>query len=376
LYYFLVLSESDEVAMSYGYPCPMGGTVDLGNDYQVMMTVTYVQCETEVLAKPHGFTETINDPPCPPGAYIDTYNSGCDAASPPGPVLALGFDSANGWIGRSGRWADPNDPNTFHKDYDWYSFTTTQNKRFQVYLYADFGATWEVWNASNCAYGPVVGLDVPPCTDAAYWMVRCYTPGTYWLRVYPTLTAQCGRYYYLALIRDPTSCSPCSMNMSGTIDLDDPCDDIGDVDTNYGCDDPNETPMYMTFNCGSTYHGRIYAGLQNGAPYYDADWFKLTNTFTTNRQFMLTYTAEFQVHLELYANCTDYANGEVFAEQFALVGSGTSCPGDVLQTQAQAPGTILYGRITCVDQLHNLLTKYYSCAHGWNRWKLRVQCNS
>jgi hypothetical protein len=48
LYYFLVLPESGEVAMFYGYPCPMGGTVDLGNDYQVTMTVTAFPCDADV----------------------------------------------------------------------------------------------------------------------------------------------------------------------------------------------------------------------------------------------------------------------------------------------------------------------------------------
>jgi hypothetical protein len=202
-------------------------------------------------------------------------------------VLTLGFEQANAWVSRSGKWLDPNDPNVVRRDYDWYAFMTTQNKRFQVYLLAEFDATWEIRNADDCAYGPIEGLQVPCATDSAFWTVRCYAAGTYWLRVYPRGPTNCGKYYYLALV-SATNCTPCSMNMTGVIDLDDPCDDDGGVDTNYGCDDPNAPGLFMTFNCGSTYQGRIYAGLQNGAPYYDPDWFTVTNTYTTNRKFVLT----------------------------------------------------------------------------------------
>jgi hypothetical protein len=350
------------------------GSADLGNDYQVTMTVTVFPCDADPQSKPHCCYESQPDPPCPPGAYDDTYNSGCDAAVPPGPVLTLGFDSANGWIGRSGRWADPNNPNVVHRDYDWYAFTTTQNRRFQVYLLAEFDATWEIWNANDCAYGPIEGLNVPCAYDAGLWTVRCYAAGTHWLRIHPRGPTNCGEYYYLALV-SATSCTPCNFNVSGAVDLDDPCDDLTDYDTNAGCDDPNAPPPhFMAFACGTTYQGRIYAGLQNGAPYYDPDWFTVTNTYTTNRKFVLTLSAEFQVHLELYTSCAAYDDGEVFGEAWALAGAGVVCPSATLTTLSQPPGTVLLGRITCVDQLHNLLTKYYPCAKGWNRWKVRAQC--
>ncbi len=103
-YWFLMIpADANGDAIWYDYPCPVG-SADFGNDYTVTMTVTGIQCETEVLAKPKSNTEQANDPPCPPEGYNDTYNSGCDAASPPGPRLALGVGTTPTWQGRSGSW--------------------------------------------------------------------------------------------------------------------------------------------------------------------------------------------------------------------------------------------------------------------------------
>ncbi|MDP1340763.1 hypothetical protein, partial [Klebsiella variicola] len=79
--------------------------------------------------------------------------------------------------------------------------------------------------------------------------------------------AQCGKEYWLALT-EPISCAVCNFACVGT-DLDGSCDDIYLDDTNAGCDDPNGTPPhFMSFVANTTYCGRSYAGLQNGAPYY------------------------------------------------------------------------------------------------------------
>jgi len=219
------------------------------------------QCEAAILAKPHGNSEP-NDPPCPATWYVDTYNSGCDK-TPPGPMQTIllnptgsPIDPNTAWRGRSGTWfTDPNDPATLKKDYDWYEFTLTASRRFKVYLYADFTATWEIWKQNDCAYGPIEGLEVPACHDAGVFTVRCYTAGTCWLRVFPTGYTSCGRYYYLGLT-EAGSCSVCSFSCTG-MDSDDPCDDLTHYDTNAGCDDPNAPPPhFMAFNCGGTYCGR------------------------------------------------------------------------------------------------------------------------
>jgi hypothetical protein len=375
-YWFLVTPEDADGAIWNGYPCPMGD-VDLGNDYTVTMTVAAMDCETEVLAKPHASTE-IGNPPCPPPLpWNDMFNGGCDY--PPGlpnDVQPLPFEAANGWVAQSGTWrTDPNEPNSLVRDYDWYSFTLAANRRFSVHLYADFPATWELWKANNCAYGPIEGLDVPPCTDFGVQTVRCYTAGTYWLRVYPTTRADCGRYYYLALTL-PTSCTVCALNLTGAIDLDDPCDDITDYDTNASCDNPNAPPPhFMTFACGGTYQGRIYAGLVNGAPSYDPDWFQITQTNTTAKRIKLTVTAEFLAHVEAYLSCADYESGNYIPGLNGFTPITSSCPNLILtSTQSFAQGTTVYGRITAVDQFGNVLTKYYPCAKGMNRWKVVVAC--
>ncbi len=382
-YWFLVFPEDAAGAVWYGYPCPMG-SADLGNDYQFTMTVVGIQCENEILAKPNLVDEQAGDPPCPPAGYDDTYNSGCDH-TPTGPALNLGFDSANAWISRSGTWlTDPNDPNTLTKDYDWYQFSVPASRRFKVYLYSDFPATWEIWKQNDCAYGPIEGLAVPPCHDAGVFTVRCYTIGTYWLRVFPTTRADCGKYYYLALT-ESGACSVCNLACTGT-NLDDPCDDVTDYDTNYGCDydpnDPNHPPAFMTFNCAVTYCGRVYAKIYpNGSGYYDPDWFQLTQTNATARRIRLAVAAEFLAHIEVYLSCADYNSGNVIPglDSITPLLVGTACPAvTVTSTGSFAQNSVVYGRITAVDQFGNLLTNYYPCAKaptgaGW-RWRIAVTC--
>jgi hypothetical protein len=338
-------------------------------------------CEGQILNKPHAYTEQPNDPPCPPGTYDDTYNSGCDHA-PTGPTLPLLFDATNAWVSRSGTWQPRADnPTVVAKDYDWYSFTLTANRRFKVYLYSSFAATWEIWKQNDCAYGPIEGLAIPPCHDAGVFTVRCYTIGSYWLRVFPTTRADCGKYYYLALT-EAGSCSVCNFACTGT-DLDDPCDDVTDFDTNAGCDDPNAPPPhYMTFNCTATYCGRVYAKIYpNGNGYYDPDWFQLTQTNTNARRIRLTVTAEFLAHVEVYLSCDDYNNGNVILglDGITPLAGATACPMMILSSTASFPqNTTVYGRITIVDQFGDLLTNYYPCAKapagaGW-RWKIAVTC--
>ncbi len=366
-YWFLVMPEDADGPVWYAYPCPMG-TVDLGTDYQITFNVSLVTCDPST--KPHGFAEAAEA--LGPG-YNDTYNSGCDAASPPGPRLTLGFGSANGWVSQSGTWFEGED---LKKDYDWYQFTVATSQRFKVYLYADFAATWEIWPANNCAAGPVEGADVPPCTDSGIFTVRCYPAGTYWLRIYPTGLAPIGKYYYLALT-EYGSCSPCSFSCVGT-DLDDPCDDVTDYDTNAGCDDPDgPAPHYMTFACGGTYCGRVYAKEINGLGYFDPDWFQITQTNATAKRFRLTVTAEFIAHVEVYASCTDYLGGNPVAGMDAIttLGLTTQCPNMIMSSTTTYPqGTTVYGRITIVDQFGTLMTDYYPCAKGYNRWKIVSTC--
>jgi hypothetical protein len=375
-YWFVVKPEDGSGPVFYGYPCPLG-SADLGNDYQITMTVGWGGCcEGQILNKPHAYTEQPNDPPCPPGTYDDTYNSGCDHA-PTGPTLPLLFDATNAWVSRSGTWQPRADnPTVVAKDYDWYSFTLTANRRFKVYLYSSFAATWEIWKQNDCAYGPIEGLAIPPCYDAGVFTVRCYTIGTYWLRVFPTSYWDCGKYYYLALT-EAGSCSPCNFSCTGT-DLDDPCDDVTDYDTNAGCDNPEgPPPHFMTFNCGATYCGRAYAAPISGVGHYDPDWFQITQTFTTNRRIRLVVTAEFLAHVEVYASCADYNAGTPIPglDGITPLVVGTACPSMMLMsTGSFAPGTVVYGRITIVDQFGNLLTNYYPCTKGSNRWKLAASC--
>jgi hypothetical protein len=372
-YWFLVAPEDAAGPIFYGYPCPMG-SVDLGNEYQITMTVQSVWCQTQILAKQHISTESGNPPCPPPNPWQDTYNGGCDyAPGLPNNVQPLLFDSFNGWVAQSGTWfTDPNDPNTIVKDYDWYSFTLTGGRRFKVYLYANFPATWEVWKANDCAFGPFEGLEVPACYDLGVSVMRCYPAGTYWLRVFPTQRTACGSYYYLGLT-EPIACA-CSFSCTGT-DLDDPCDDVTDYDTNAGCDDPNAPPPhFMPFTCGGTFCGRSYAKIYpNGGGYYDPDWFTVTQTFTTNRRLKLTVTAEFVAHVEVYASCADYNAGAALLEAITPIGAG--CPNMLLTSlTSYPPNTVFYGRITIVDQFGNLLTNYYPCAKGSNRWKVVVGC--
>jgi hypothetical protein len=380
LHYFMVMpADSAGNPIWYGYPCPMG-SADLGNDYTITMTVLGVQCQSAILLKPHASTESSNPPCPPPNPWNDSFNGGCDyPAGLPNDVALLPFDAANGWVAQSATWqTDPNDPNTLKKDYDWYKFTLTAQRRFSVYLYADFPATWEIYRASgttiDCAYGPIEGLDVPACSDLGVQTVRCYPAATYYLRVYPTTRVTCGKYYYLALTA-PVSCTVCALNVTGAVDLDDPCDDLTDYDTNAGCDDPNAPPPhFMAFACGGTYQGRIYAGLQNGAAYYDPDWFTVTQTNTVAKRIKLTATTEFLAHIEVYASCADYP-GTVLAGLEGITAISTGCPNIILtSTGSFAQGTVVYGRITCVDQFGNLLTKYYPCAKNMNRWKVVVAC--
>jgi len=388
-YFFLVAPEDAAGPVFYGYPCPMGGA-DLGNEYQVTMSVTTIWCDAQILAKPHANTEAEPINCANPAGYVDTYNSGCDAASPPGLMLPISFDSANGWVSQTATWFnDPNDPNSLQKDYDWYKITLTGNRRFKVYLFANFEATWEIVDpqdpnapGTGCAKGFTEGLEVPACYDLGVFTRRCYTgsaasPKEYWIRIYPTGRANCGLRYWLALT-EPTACNLCTWTCAGS-DLDDPCDDVNDYDTNAGCDDPNAPPPhYMTFGCTGTYCGRSYAGQAiTGLEYYDPEWFQITNTNTNNRRFKLTVTAEFLAHVEVYLSCGDYDAGNPLGGLAATtpLNGSTACMTLIMTgTDTYPPGTTAYGRITMVDQFGNLLTKYYPCVKGYNRWKVVTAC--
>ena len=369
-YWFFLAAEDEDGPIWNGYPCPVG-SADFGNDYTITMTVTGPRCPDQVLAKPKSHTEPEDDPPCTPGSYNDTYNSGCDVALPPGPVQPLGVGTTPTWLGRSGTWlTDPNDPASLQKDFDWYEFTLTQNRRFKVYLYADLAATWEIWKSNDCDFGPIEGLELPVCYDLGVYTIRCYSAGTYWLRVYPTGRAQCGRYYWLALT-EPSNCAVCNFACVGT-DLDDPCDDLTDYDTNAGCDDPNAPPPgFMSFVANSTYCGRSYGGLQNGAPYYDPDWFTVTQTVASPRKFQVDIFAEFLVHLECYTSCSNYPTTPIDGMNFITPLTSGGCPnGTPKSTELFPQNTVIYCRVTIVDQFGDLLTNYYPCAKGWNRWRL------
>jgi hypothetical protein len=388
-YFFLVAPEDASGPLFYGYPCPMDGA-DLGNEYQVTMSVTSIWCDSQILAKPHCCTEAEPINCDNPVGYVDNYNNGCDPGDPNQPMLPITFDAANGWVSESGTWlTDPNDPNTLVKDYDWYKLTLTGNRRFKVYLYSNFPATWEIVDPQDpnapgvgCDKGPTEGLEVDACFDQGVYTRRCYTgstssPSDYYLRVFPTGRANCGLHYWLALT-EALSCNLCAYSCSGQ-DLDDPCDDVNDYDTNAGCDDPNAPPPhFMTFNCGGTYCGRSYAGqAYTGLEYYDPDWFQLTQTNSNPRRLRLTVTAEFLAHVEVYLSCDDYAGGGPLAGLDAvtpLTGS-TACPTMIMTGTTSLPqGTTVYGRITMVDQFGNLLTKYYPCVKGYNKWKVVTAC--
>jgi hypothetical protein len=380
LYWFLVMPEDAGGSLRYGYPCPVG-SADFGNDYTVTIN-TGLGCSWLIQTRPSSHKESQqpdgNDPPCPPGSYDDTFNSGCDAATPPGPRLELSVGDTPTWLGRTGTWyADPNDPDLLQKDFDWYEFTLTTNRRFKVHLFAEFAATWEIWRSNDCPFGPIEGLDVPLCYDFGVYTVRCYAAGTYWLRVYPTGQAQCGKYYWLALT-EPANCTPCYFACVGD-NLDDPCGEYTD-DSNLGCDNPTgPPPRFMTFNCGTTYCGRVYAGSENGAQCdecYDPDWFTVTQTNATPRRIRLSAMAEFLAHVECYASCDDYPNTPIAGlDGITPLTGGMACPTIQVISASQFPeGTTIYGRIVNVDQFGGVLTKYYPCAKGVNRWRIAVAC--
>jgi len=366
-YWFLVTPEDEQGPLLHGYPCPQGGN-DPGSEYQVTLYAGPPPCPCD--DHPHGNTESAE--PLGPG-YVDTYNSGCDAAAPPGPRLALGFEPVNAWLAHTGTWQESG---VLQKDYDWYEITLTARRRFKVYLFADFPATWEIWPANNCAAGPIEGLDVPACYDAGIYTARCYPAGTFWLRVYPTGWADIGKCYYLALT-EAGSCAPCAYSCAG-VDLDGACDDAFLDDTNAGCDDPNAPgPHYMVFACGGTYCGRVSAQEINGQGYYDPDWFQITQTNATAKRFRLSVTAEFLAHVEAYASCSDYDAGTAIPglDAFTPLTLGTACPSAMVTSTSTYPqGTTIYGRFTAVDQFGNLMLDYYPCAKGNNRWRIVVGC--
>ena len=133
----------------------------------------------------------------------------------------------------------------------------------------------------------------------------------------------------------------------------------------------------MTFNCNSTYCGRSYAAEINGLGHYDPDWFQITQTNATPRRFRLTVGAEFLAHVEAYLSCADYDSGDPVPslDGITILVVETICPQIILtSTDTYPQGTVLYGRVTIVDQFGNLLTKYYPCIKVNNRWRIAVGC--
>jgi len=391
-YWILIApSAGDGLEIWDGYPCCIGA-----NEYKFDLTVREISCD--VASKPHANTEAeVGMTNCPLYSYTDNYNGGCDSGNP-NLMLNLTLGTGQGWLATSGTWlTDPNDPNSVMVDYDWYRLTFTSRSRIKIWAYAQFPITWELWDpndpntpASGCDEGPDEGLDVPPCYNDAVWTVRSYPAGTYWLRVYPDVDSY-GCYpknnvpckpdatppwkqYLLEVSQVQTGAPACSWTAAGT-NLDDPCDDVNDYDTNAGCDDPNAPPPhFMAFTCGATFWGRSYADPQNCLGYFDPEWFTVTLTGTQKR-IRLTLTAEFLAELSLYASCTDYDNDNPIVTLTTPLSPTTACPNLTLDTGTNyLPAGTYYGRLIIINQFGDLITEYYPCAKGWNRWKIYVQC--
>ena len=392
-YWFLVMPQVDPTfaeGLFFGYPCAGGNTQ---HNYKVTMTYTPVPDCPDPCTDPSFSPNLTEAEPVVGPNYVDTYNSGCDeVVSPPGPTIPIALNLNNDYCSTTGSWLnDPNDPNSRKFDYDWYAFTTPAtppNSRWSMYLYGMTPMTWEIWPATTCA-GPIEGAEMPACYTTAVKPAQCYPANTtYWLRVYPSdATASIGDHYYLAMF-SPGSCTVCNINCTGATDNDNPCDDVNDYDTNFGCNgDPNGTYVptaFLNYSVGTAYCGRSYAkqATHNGvtAGYYDPDWFKINLTAITNLEIQIQ--AEFPCFVGLYAagtnvsnpSCANYNPGDPKAGT-VLGGTGyklilTSCSGtnNTKLDMPALPVGVYVGVIYSVDPFGGVLTSYYPCDHFNKYW--------
>jgi hypothetical protein len=197
--------------------------------------------------------------------------------------------------------------------------------------------------------------------------IDCYQAGTYYLRVYPTGDAPCGTEYYLGLFNTGTCTYPC--NVTCATNIDDPCDDVNDFDTNAGCDiDPNSPPA-MNFQTAGSYCGRVYAGLLDGTKnYYDPDWFTV-RTPAGKTRVQLTINADFAYAVELYANCAAYDANTPLNEIRSTTGSPpyeAACQTKIMITQNLTALTTYYGVIYPIDHLGDIASFYWPCSFDNN----------
>jgi len=394
-YWFLVAPTDANGAIWYGYPCAGGNTL---HNYKVTFTATAQVCPN-ACTNPAFVPNLFEATELCPNAGVDTLNGGCDSGAPYH-TLPLTIDNnavhVGDYCGHTGGWfTDPNDPNTFHRDYDWYEFTIdpagAAYQRWYINLYASASMTWEIWPANNCAAGAIEGLDMPPCYEGAVQPAQAYPKGvTYWLRVYPTdTTVNCQDPYYLNMYNAGTA-NVCTPSCGGVSNPDNPCDDVNDYDTNEGCNGDSggvvHPTHFLSYAVGTMYCGQTYAKIfPNGNGYYDPDWFKFT---WVSGNIRVKVWNTFPAFVAIWSAGTDpnnpcanvnktnppksYQDSAVKWANFVTTCNGTASSN--LNFTALPAGNYV-GAIWPIDFFGNVLTAYYPCGSGRNEYKIQVIVN-
>lgn len=368
-FYMFITPENDAGGIFDGYPCGTYGTNE--NEYVLTITTALATC-TDVCTwiSP---TTPEGEPVCSTG-YTDIFNFGCDKATPdPNKMLTL-IDGegvcAQGGIFTKGTGTRP--------DYDWWKFTIPAGDNAQLYIETagEFNYNVEMYKSADGTCGTIVKQEsytFQPCTELQPITSFCYTPGTYWFRVYAVGTnATCGKTYVLRVTMTNVGCVPCNVPVppaspSGCINENETCGTY----TNNLCD-PN-TGGFDLITCGQCYYGNTWADAGGN----DDDFYKLT--LTTAQYLQWTADADFPAVIWLFDStltCSALSGDAEMAgpcnqvTHKILDGSSQQLlldPGDYyIMVQ---PGTISGNLVTTI-------TENYPCNAGRNEYWVYVQCSS
>ncbi|MEW6250667.1 MAG: hypothetical protein AB1716_08455 [Planctomycetota bacterium] len=356
--YWVTLFVSDDAGrIFYGYPCETENVYVFRVDAQEINCPALVICETGAFGAPEG------EPECRPN-YVDTYNGGCDAATPRFQALTCTLPMG-GICAKSGTFtrSDPNNPRG--KDSDWYEFMLTQSTKFTLQIWPEFPLSFQIIRGPTCPGEIVEEYDFDACTQAPDTITRCLAPGTYWFRFTPTdagILLDC-TLNYAFLLRCETPCTPCVVTCpGGSVVENEACGE----DRNGGC---NSTPnAFEAISCGLTKCGWTWA--HDGAR--DTDWYKLTTTAT--QTFIPAVDTEVPLALLLITGstpgrprCDDLAG-------WSITGIDPCNGGGEVTGLPAFPVGEYWFIVLPADAAGGGIFRNFPCGGGLNRYWLRVRC--
>ncbi len=276
---------------------------ELGDEFAIEMfaTLESVTCAgCPIGGTPEG------EPTCA-AEYVDTFNAGCNAATPVFTTITPGTTIC----GQTGTYT-VGTANT--RDTDWYQITVASAADLIVEVAASFPSTTLIVPAV-CPVASILasGSDTR-CPGSSYEVIATVAAGDYYIIVLPTVFTDipCGSAsrYWMAVTTDvpstptptPTSCASCPPG--GTAENEPLCGPEYDDTYNGGCN--STVPVFQTITNGQTICGEAGTFTFGTDNYRDTDWFEFTLTETSDVTFSAYGDFPILAWLAATEDCVNY----------------------------------------------------------------------